>query len=338
MGLNFMPADKVIKVSEIPYFDMSQAGGKFFGSLIFYDEGKWRSWMHIGGGNVEETETMPAEGCYYGTVPERSTDLFMNFLDFILQRASFSELKKPIAGIQDDLFNLSASLAKVAHIHKTRDAIGLGAGRMVITEIEYVFSVCRSMIDLFQEVVAKLWEKIRFKDGHVSQKKKLKNSFREMIWFEGRLSTQKELESRFGVPSVWAEFYLRHVEFFQRIRIFRDNIIHNGSQVQTVFAVDHDYLLNVHDSPFVGMGVWYDQERVSKDFVPLMPALAMVAYRTILICDDFANLLTRILEPSKPLVPGMSLFMRGFFNEHFTTVLADAQKRYLVGVEQGIRG
>jgi hypothetical protein len=333
-----MPVDNLIKVSDIPYFDMSQAGNKFFGSLIFFDEGKWRSWLHVGGGNLQETGTIPAEGCYYGTVPELSTDLHLNFLDFILQMASFSDLKKPIAGIQDDLFNLSASLAKVAHIHKTRSAIGLGASRMVITEIEYVFSVCRSMIDLFQEVVAKLWEKIRFKDEYAFQKKKLKTSFREMVWYQGRLSTQEELESRFGLPSVWAKFYLRHVDFFQRIRIFRDNIVHNGSQVQTVFEGDHDYLLNVHDSPFVGMGIWYAQERVSEDFVPLMPALAMVAYRTILICDDFAEMLTKTLEPNKPLVPGMSLFMRGFFNEHFATVLDDAQKRYLVGVEQGIKG
>ncbi|WP_210014340.1 hypothetical protein [Pseudomonas palmensis] len=333
-----MPVANLIKVSDIPYFDMSQAGGKFFGSLIFFGEGKWRSWLHVGGGNLEETGTIPAEGCYYGTVPERPTDLFLSFLDFILQRASFSELKKPIAGIQDDLFNLSASLAKVAHIHKTRGSIGLGAGRMIITEIEYVFSICRSMIDLFQEVVAKLWEKVRFKEEYALQKKKLKTSFREMVWFQGKLSTQEELESRFGLPSVWAKFYLRHVDFFQIIRVFRDNIIHNGSQVQTVFEGDHDYLLNFHDSPFVGMGVWYDKERVSGDFVPLMPALAMVAYRTILICDDFAEMVTRTLEPGKPLVPGMTLFMRGFFNEHFTTVLDDAQKRYLLGVEQGIRG
>jgi hypothetical protein len=66
-------------------------------------------------------------------------------LDFIAQRASFSELQKPILGLRDDVFNLSASLAKISHLHATKDIVGPGVSRMAVTEIEYLFSVCRSV-------------------------------------------------------------------------------------------------------------------------------------------------------------------------------------------------
>ncbi|MNI64615.1 hypothetical protein D3C73_1200730 [compost metagenome] len=73
------------------------------------------------------------------------------------------------------------------------------SGRMVITEVEYIFSVCRSMIDLFQEIAAELWNKIKLYGEALPEQKKLKKSFNEMIWFHGRLTTADELRTRFGI-------------------------------------------------------------------------------------------------------------------------------------------
>jgi hypothetical protein len=230
------------------------------------------------------------------------------------------------------LFNLSASLAKITHIHNTKDVIGVGAARMVITEVEYIFSVCRSMIDLFQEIAAKIWERVKLFEEPRHPKKKLKKSFSGMICFEGRLSTSEELQARFGLPVAWADFYLLHADFFLQIKTFRDNIIHSGSQFQTVYPGEDGYLLNFNSSPFVGMSVWSEQERQGGGCVPLMPALAMVAYQTISICDSFSRLVDGTLKQEEPMVPGMYLFIRGFFDDHFTAVLEDARRRYLASV------
>jgi hypothetical protein len=133
--------------------------------------------------------------------------------------------------LRDDVFNLSASLAKISHLHATKDIVGPGVSRMAVTEIEYLFSVCRSVFDLLQEIASALWGTIKLHDSSVT-KKPLKETFSKMILFQGRASTEKELIERFGLPQPLAAYYARNAEFFMTLREFRDNVIHRGSQVE----------------------------------------------------------------------------------------------------------
>lgn len=323
-----MAMGSIVGLNEIPFFDLSEATGRFFSSAMFYDAGDWRMWMSIGEGKFIETKAWPAEGFYYGRHAELKTDLHLHFLDFIAQRASYLEIQKPLMGLRDDFFNVAASLAKISHIHATKASLGSGDGRMVITEIEYLFSVCRSMMDLLQEIAAKLWEMIELLETFVSPKKKLRKSFGDMIWYEGRRTTLHDLQYRFGLPPVWADFYLQHIDFFLLVKSFRDNIIHNGSQVQTIFSSDDGYLVNSSLKPFDQMDIWTENEKNANILVPLMPALGMVVYRTILMCEEFTVMLEKCIRFPKPLVPDMKLYMRGFFDEHFAQVIGDAEERF----------
>jgi hypothetical protein len=95
------------------------------------------------GDQFVEIKAWPAGSFYFSVEPESPLDIYFHFLDFIAQRASFSELQKPILGLRDDVFNLSASLAKISHLHKTRDIVGAGVSRMVVTEVELTEAVRR---------------------------------------------------------------------------------------------------------------------------------------------------------------------------------------------------
>lgn len=329
-----MAMGSIVGLHEIPFFDLSEADGRFFSASMFYDNGEWRMWISLGEGKYMETKAWPAEGLYYGRHAERKTDLHLHFLDFIAQRASYLDIKKPLIGLHDDYFNLSASLAKISHIHETRESLKTGDGRMVITEIEYLFSVCRSMMDLLQEIAAKLWAKITLLETFVSPKGKLKTSFSDMVWFEGRRTTLEDLQKRFGLPLVWAEFYFLHMDFFLQVKSFRDNIIHRGSQVQTIFSSEDGYFVNSTLRPFADMDIWDETEIPKGNLVPLMPALGMVAYRTLLMCEEFTVMLEKCIRFPKPLVPNMKLYMRGYFDEHFTQVLTDAEDRFCRHMER----
>ncbi|SDC63491.1 hypothetical protein SAMN05216185_103453 [Pseudomonas guariconensis] len=323
-------------LNDIPFLNLSQAGGKFCSSLNFFKEGEWRIWLSLGDGRFVETYGWPAEGCYFGDAAQQETDVYLHFMDFIAQKASYEEVSKPFLGLHDDLCNLSASLAKISHIHKTKDVLGVGDSRMVVTEVEYFFSVCRSMIDLFQEIACKLWNKLTIYVDYLPEKKNLRNSFREMVWYKDRLTTKEELQSRFGLPEPWADFYLRHADFFLQIRKFRDNIVHNGSQVQTIFSGESGYLVNLNFKPFGDVKVWRESDKVKNDLVPLMPALGMIAFMTLLVCEDFSEMMQRTFEFPEPIVPGMRLFTRGFFDEHFVAVLGDARDRYVEFYQGGV--
>lgn len=322
-----MAAGEIVGLNGIPFIDCSQVGGKFLSSLNFFDGGDWRIWFNLGDGKYIESKAWPAEGFYYSRQPEKETDLYLHFLDFTAQKASYVELIKPMAGLRDDLFNLSASLAKISHIHKTKNDLSSGDSRMVITEVEYIFSVCRSMIDLFQEIAAELWNKIKLYGEALPEQKKLKKSFNEMIWFHGRLTTVDELRTRFGLPPLWAEFYMQHVDFFLHVKNFRDRVIHNGSQVQTIFSGDSGYLVNMDFKPFLGMSVWEEADKQVNDLVPLLPGLGILAYKTIMMCNSFSFMLEKTIQFPTSIVPGMNFYMRGHFDEHFLDVLMDAERR-----------
>jgi hypothetical protein len=53
----------------------------------------------------------------------------------------------------------------------------------------------------------------------------------------------------------------------------------------------------------------------------------MVVHGTLSACDDFADTLVRCCGFADPIVPGMNLYMRGYFNEALLAALADADGR-----------
>lgn len=78
------------------------------------------------------------------------TDLggrFIEFLNFVAQYANRRSVMRAFDAIQDDIFNLSASLAKLSIIHSAADNVD-GSARMAATEVEYILFVCRSLFDL----------------------------------------------------------------------------------------------------------------------------------------------------------------------------------------------
>lgn len=283
------------------------------------------------GDQLVEVKACPIESFYFSVEPESPNDLCFDFLDFIAQRASFPTIQKPILGLQDDVFNLSALVAKINHLHTTRGAIGTGVSRMIVTEVEYLFSICRSIFDLLQEIASALWESVQLHDPSV-KKRPLKDTFSKMILFEGRISTTAELVSRFGLPQALAEYYVRNTEFFMTLRDFRDNIVHRGSQVQTIFSGDAGFLIQDSLRPFLIMTIWRDDEKQPNGLVPLLPALGMVIHNTLSVCEDFSATIAQIIQFPPPIVPRMRFFMRGYFNEIFSVTLRNANDRLKTNV------
>lgn len=315
----------ISKLSTIPYLDLSNLHGRFISTLMFYDSGVWRTWI-TAGDQLLEIKARPAETFYFSVEPESPFDICFHFLDFIAQRASFYELQKPILGLRDDVFNLSASIAKISHLHATRDIIGAGISRMAVTEVEYLFAICKSIFDLLQEIASALWKTIILHASSV-KKKSLRATFSGMVLFEGRSSTEPELVERFGLPQPLAAYYVRNTDFFMTLREFRDNIIHRGSPIQKIFSSDTGFLVQHSLKPFSKMNIWSDNEKQPNDLVPLLPALGIVIHKTLSACEDFSSTIEKIIQFPAPIVPSMKFFMRGYFNEAFSSTLRDANER-----------
>ncbi|WP_124609894.1 hypothetical protein [Burkholderia seminalis] len=311
----------------IPFVDLANLDRRIVMSNFFHDGTRWRTWARVATGALVKLNIVElAEGFYFAEKPQSPTDAHFRFMDFIAQHASFPELKLAVAGVMDDISNLSASLAKLQLLHTSRDNVGSGITRMVATEVEYVLSVCRSLFDLLQEVINKLWQKVTL-TGTANTKRPMKGSFAAVALFQEAPATAEKLVEKFGLPLPLVDFYVAVTPFFLQLRTIRDNLVHHGSQMQIIFSGDADFLISGHLRPFESMKIWRDQERQPNNLVPLRPAINSVVYRTLAVCEQFSEVMRQHFQLPPPVVPGMHLFMRGPFNSSFLDAMNDAVHR-----------
>ncbi|ESQ78671.1 hypothetical protein [Asticcacaulis sp. YBE204] len=232
------------ELQKIRHLDVENINGRVIATLMFYIEDSWEWWVETEIG-LMKLQGWPAESGYFGNKAEKQTDMSFLFLDFLVQRASIPSISTYITGITDDIFNLSASLKKVAFLHHKRDEIGYGLSRMIIGEIEYLISTCRAIYDLLQELIAKVWHTIKLHDETAPKKKQLVDRFFKMV-AKGTPAiplSVNEIAETYKIPAQLAEFYVRQSSYFLALRDFRDRIIHSGKSVDTVFVADDDFLV-----------------------------------------------------------------------------------------------
>ena len=285
-------------------------------------------WLPAGDKLLEVKVSGPAEMFYFGSEPASKNDTEFDFFSFIAQRASFPSVKKAVAELMDDIFNITASIAKIKHLHATRSALGEGVSRMVVTEIEYLIFVCRGVFDFLQEVVSRLWEDVRFFDS-TQQKKSLKDrqKFSQVVVYNGAEATFEQIKERTGMPDRLVAWYCRHTQFFMSLRTFRDNLVHRGTPVQTIFVVEDGFAIQERMVAFKALDLWFNEEKGANNIVPLMPALAMIVNNTLAACEDLSRTMQECIKFPDDLVPGMSLYMRSYFNESFMEMLSELNNR-----------
>lgn len=311
-------------IRSIPYLSIGNMSGRFISCLSFHDE-IWRMWMQIEPDKFMEVHAWPAESFYFAKKPERQSDFYSYTLNFITQRANFTSAQRVIIAIQDDIFNLSASIAKFDVIFQSSDHRH-GAARMAATEFEYVLLVCRSVFDLMQELMAEIWETVTLTDS-TARKRSLKKSFADMTLSGDTPRAAGELQERFGLPEIVANTYERHSRLFLRMRKMRDNFVHRGHSVPTIFRSEDGFYVTKESRTFSDLDIWHDTEAKENGLVPMAPLVGMLIEQTLNACDEFADAMMRIIKFPEPIAPNMHLFMRGYFNEKFQTALNDALSR-----------
>lgn len=323
-----MSSLETVGLSDIPFLALDTLAGRHVGPLTFHDGAAWRLWIQTVPGRFFEMRGEPAEAAYFAAQPERPTDQNSALLDFLVQRANYADLSPVIAAIQDDLLNLSAAVAKLDLIYAQADAKN-GATRMAATEVEYILLVCRSLFDFIQEMSAKLWTRIRLLDPQVP-KTQLKAKFSDMVLTSGKPRSSEEIAARFHLPEELADAYARHTPVFQGIRRLRDNLVHRGYAMETIFRGETGFLIGRKLGPF-HLDVWREDEIEPNDLAPLMPALGLIIHGTLAAGDDFARTFQDTIEFPPQTVPGMRLFTRGYFDAGWGALLTDASDRQAAG-------
>jgi hypothetical protein len=302
----------ISELAKIPFIDVKNLGARVLTTLTFFEDEKWQIWLPTPQGLIN-ISGIPAEADYFARTPVTNTDINQKFLDFIVQRASWADTIHFIYAIRSDIHNLGASLAKLSFFHRAVENAGGRSSRFVSTELEYIFGVCRSIFDLLQEIITKLWQRISLHDSSIT-KRELPQSFAKMALSDNKVMEVAQLQQKWRVPEKLASFYIRHANFFKVLRDYRDAILHCGADFDIIFVTEKGFAVRADTEPFASFGVWNEEHMLKNRLASLRPIIAYVITKTFNACDDFAGIISEIIRWPPEIVPGFKLYVRGFHN------------------------
>lgn len=303
----------------LPHYQGCELQGRHIPLIALYDDkSEWQMWLpHEGKPHL--FKGIPSEGCYFATRPADKSDLHSAYVELMFQRALWPDIFPLVQAVYSDLNNLGASLAKIDLIFSNINAIGFGACRMVATELEYIFTVCRSLFDLLQETIANLWKRAQFTDPSI-KKRSLPKSFQKMV-YSGDVPVQPaEIARKWSVPPALAGAYFNYHQFFAWLREYRTYIEHGGKSFDLIFPTDHGFAVSIDTAPFSQMDIWCNENVNGAHKGSLRAAAALIVRFTLQALNDFGEYLKRTVTFPDEFAPGHKVFVCGPFINRITTV------------------
>lgn len=272
---------------------------------------KWEAWVEAEDNLLPFAVVGMSDGCYFSKSPESKSDIRVNFIELIMKRAYYKDLVHFEKGIIEDINNLSASVEKINLFHtlwlKDKNLI---SHRFVTTELEYIFKVCRSLFDLLQEVISKIWSRFIYIDKKLKTKK-LRATFSKMVLCNNQLSSVEEIEKRYLIPKSLADFYVRNGIFFNWLRSYRDKISHGGHNIEQLYLLEDGFAVSTEIQPFKDLPIWeYTELKPNK----LGSVRALVAYailNSLHALEDFSNVIESIMRLPPDIAPDYNVYITG---------------------------
>ncbi len=274
------------------------------------DDDEWEWWVPLPDGLRRMQGGEPIEAYYFAKRPAKEGDAFIAFSEFMLKRAYFKDVVHFVRAITDDLHNLGASIAKLDLFHALweheKSSI---CRRYVSTELEYVFSVCRSMFDLLQEIIHRLWRRFEYTDG--TRKKTLRKSFADMVLHGDSLLSAKEIQEKYSIPNRLATFYHDQGLFFYWLREYRNRVDHGGQGFELVFITERGFAVSTGQEPFSSLNIWNKANTLPNGLGSVRSAVAYVIDNVLKCLDDFATIMSAITKPPYDISPEYHVYLRG---------------------------
>lgn len=281
----------------------------------FNDEGEWEMWLPGPNGLIRMKGGEPVEGHYFAKNAVKEDDGFLAFSNFMLKRAYFNDVVSFVQAIMDDFHNLGASIDKLKLFHslwiKDNSII---SNRYVSTELEYIFKVCRSMYDLLQEIICRIWKRFRYIDEN-KKTKALKSSFAKMVLSGDKLFSVKEIEEKYLIPTPLAKFYHSQGNFFYWLREYRNRIDHGGKGFDLVFITGKGFAVSINKEPFSSLNMWNENNTMPNSLGSVRSAVAYVVLNTLKALEDFTIVISSIIKMPYDIAPEHLVFVRGKHTE-----------------------
>lgn len=308
-----------IQLSDIQWFDSRQTARGVIPLLPFYHEKTgWSVFINdtrSGSPPKSFIEMKPhnaSETIYFSDSPASEEDIYSHFFDFIYQRALLPGVQHEARAIFDDILNLGACLQKIEILFSYWDA-NRPSHRLVTSELEYMYIVCRSIFDHLQKAIKAIWANVTLTPAPV-KKHVLKDSFREMLFTkDGKTHySRDQLVAERGIFPALADYYLRQSSFFEYLRKCRDEFAHNGKSIDTIYHFPRiGFGISLTDKRFSVLDIWTDRTKKNNNIGSLNTLCGYVICNTISAIEEFAVVIQQHIGFPDPIVPNHHILLRG---------------------------
>lgn len=297
------------------HLNVEALGGRVLNLMAVWDGKQWHSWHPVGKSLMKIQIAGVQDADYLAKTPHMPSDLFVPFVDMMWQRASWPEIVPLIHAIEADFRNMGTSIAKLKHFHMTRTMLPSGSATdFASTEIEYLIILCRTVFDLLQEIVARIWQgRVRLLAPEAERRRKarkLPDTFSKMCLKDKNIPrTAAELEELYALPRAMAEQYVHVTPFFAALRGFRDSIVHSGTEVEHLFETERGFCIPSESRLLAAIpGILVHP--YNKNLVSVLPWLSGVILTTIDICNSLVNAFASVVSLPEEVAPGYRVFLR----------------------------
>jgi hypothetical protein len=210
-------------------------------------------------------------------------------------------------------------------------------GRMVVTEIEYMFLTCRSIFDLLQEVIVALWSKVRIPNQD-AKKANLPSTYRKMVLRDEKPMSKEEIANRFRLPEGIAAIYASSAPFFTWLRSYRDLVAHSGHTPDKVFITEKGFAISKEDRPFRDMEIWCEANSLPNQLGSVLSVMGHLLATTFATCDLFAEAFSKTIQFPPPVAPKHHIFVCGPHLHNLASLNELVQKRPWYDSPAGLHG
>jgi hypothetical protein len=272
------------------------------------DESDWYIWVTSPNG-LQRVRGFPERSLYFGKQVESSHDIYIPFFSFYTQSALFPDVQTLVSRLLVDVRHLSTSMSKIGLFDYLSRNGNLNPDQFVKSEVEYIFTTCRSMYETLYFVIKNTWGHIEILEGG---KQELPKKFGDVaLDSDGNPEDLTYLKEELELPDKLAEYFVDAAEDFANIRDARDKIIHHGKSLRTIFLAEDGLAVKIDEELFEGFDVWSDEQINENNLAPIWPIIAYVQRATFDALNNYVASLTDSITFPDPIAPDYTVFLRG---------------------------
>ena len=286
--------------------------------MPLWDGQNWQWWVKAPPAGLIKIRPVEAMQVHYvAKLQAAPDDLLVPFVETMWQHLSYSDVCPLTSAISDSFEKMGTVVRKLQHTFTSRGVLGSHlASEFASTEMEYLLVLARTVFDLVQEAIARIWNRhVQLLDPEAERQRKQKGlveTFSKVVLVDKtRPRSAEEIESKFGLPPLLASTYAQITPFFMQLRDARERVVHAGASLGLVYCTERGFCAHRESKAFRGYDGWSDAHRYNETLVSILPWIADLVLRTIGACNALINAFAETIRLPPPLAPGYRVFVRG---------------------------